>query len=114
MKTLEEINQDIRNVELEMMDGTTPKRRYKTLETKLKLLRQIKMYLETNPSEEFIELEINRINTYISSKQSQFEYWKKNVCPQHVDTNKRKALFEREVGIPHLKKQLKTLKYLTQ
>jgi hypothetical protein len=48
----------------------------------------------------------------ISAKESQFIYWNENVCLQDVEINKRRSLFNKEVGITDLKKRIKTLNYI--
>lgn len=69
-------------------------------------------YLETNPSEQYLKSEKDKIQRIISSKTSRFDYWSENVCSQEILMTKRRALFDKEVGINDLKKRLKTMNYI--
>ena len=48
----------------------------------------------------------------VNTKESQFDYWSKNVCSQEVGITKRRSLFNKEVGITDLKKRIRTLNYI--
>jgi hypothetical protein len=69
-------------------------------------------YLNTNPSEAYLCSEKQKIQAIISNKEAKFEHWSKNVCPQEVPTAKRRAVFNKEVGIVDLRKRLKTLNFI--
>lgn len=84
----------------------------KSLGRKNKELREVIMYLETNPNELFIKSEIVRVNKVIQAKLDGFDYWSKNICDKSVEVNKRKSMFSSQMGISNLKKQLKQLKFI--
>ena len=73
------------------------------------LLREILFYLKTNPREEFIVSERDKIQKILQAKNEQFLYWKKNVCPADVPEKKIRSHYNKEQGILFLQKQLKTL-----
>ena len=72
------------------------------------------MYLETNPKEEFLKSEKNRISKIISAKEIQYDYWSSNVCPDVIDVKKRRSIYNEELGLTSLKHQLKTISYILQ
>ena len=84
----------------------------KSLGKKNKELREIIMYLETNPSDVFVKSEIDRIYSIISNKLLNYDYWSKNICDKSVEVNKRKSMFNSQLGITNLRKQLKQLKFI--
>lgn len=88
----------------------SPKR--KTLIRENKNLKEMKMYLETSPTEEFLKSEKSRLARIIKGKEDGYDYWLRNVCPDHVETKKRKALFSKENNLSELKRHLKNVKFL--
>jgi uncharacterized protein YlxP (DUF503 family) len=86
--------------------------KYKSISKKNEELTSVIRYLESNPKEEYLKAEKEKIQKIIDSKKSQFNYWAENVCSQDVFQTKRRALFNKEVGITDLSKRLKTLNYI--
>ena len=68
--------------------------------------------LESNPSQEYLDSELKRLNRFIDEKSDQYLYWKKNVAPKNLSEAKLKSLFNREVGISEAKKHVKSIKYI--
>ncbi len=114
MKTTQEVNRLIDDNVVIMKKQDTPLKTYKSLAKKNKFLQEIIMYLETNPRAEFLEFEKRRITSIISAKESQYEYWSKNICDKSLEVTKRKSTFDRELGIKNLKNQLKTINFILQ
>lgn len=110
MITIDKINKEIASYMLdsELKDD----RGKKAIGRKIKDLREVIMYLETNPNESFIKSEISRISSIIKAKSDGYQYWTKNICEKNIDVSKRKSLFNSQLGITSLKKQLKKLKYI--
>lgn len=81
------------------------------LKLRLPLLRVCKMYVETNPSEEFIKKEIGRLTnridafmkTYVPLDETRFTL---------AVLKKHKKDFEKEMDMPKLKKQISALKFI--
>jgi len=84
----------------------------KSLGKKNKELREVIMYLETNPNPSFIKSEIHSIENLIYNKLNQFNYWSKNICDKSVEVNKRKSMFNSQMGLIGLRRQLKQLKFI--
>ena len=103
----------IQNVELALNPSLTS-RGYNTLANRNNYLKSVLLYLETNPNESFIRSEVERLKKLISSKESQYVKWSKDVCPKEIEVKKRKALFNRELGITVLKKHLKNNLFILQ
>lgn len=93
----------------EMLKPTTEQKR---LSKELKLLTWVKILLETNPSEGYIDSELKRLIRFVKSKQDQYEYW----CSGHkdLDYNKAPAIFKKEVGITEANRQIKMLRYILE
>lgn len=87
-------------------------RKKKSLGKKNKELREIIMYLETNPNASFVKSEINRIDKIIQSKLDNYNYWSKNICDKNVEVSKRKSMFNSQMGLTGLRRQLKQLKFI--
>lgn len=73
------------------------------------ILREILMYLQTNPKEEFIISEREKVQKVLASKNFQFTFWVRNCCPDDLPVNKRRSVYNKEQGITILQHQLKTL-----
>lgn len=111
MKTISEIE-----VELKQIIGSAkllPKLKAST-KNKIKLLRHVKMYLETNPDKEVVERQLKLIKNEIDIIESRYGLWSKNITP--VDFAKAKGntlkYYQKLNGLPIKKAQIKTLKYI--
>lgn len=93
----------------EMLKPTSEQKR---LAKELKLLTWVKMLLETNPSEGYIDGELKRLLRFVKSKQDQYDYW----CSSHkdLDYDKAPAIFRKEVGITEANRQIKMLRYILE
>jgi hypothetical protein len=112
MKSTDDLKKEVaENIKL-MKQKKEAGLRYNSISKKNEELKSIIRYLESNPKEEFLNAEKDKIQKIIDSKKNQFNYWTENVCPQDVYQSKRRALFNKEVGITDLSKRLKTLKYI--
>jgi predicted aldo/keto reductase-like oxidoreductase len=112
MKQIEELKKEVsKNISL-MKQSKDLGRSYSSISKKNDILKYFISYLETNPSEEYLQAEKIKMQNIISAKESHFNYWSENVCPQDVDITKRRSLFNKEVGITDLKKRIKTLNYI--
>jgi len=123
MKTLKEVKKQITDNLSEMnecvkiskcFEGNYAKkinaeRKYKKLSNENELLRKIQMYLEHSPSEKSLQETSLRLKRIIKSKTDQYEYWFHNARPDEVEPKKARYFFNKENGITHLRRQIKTL-----
>lgn len=129
MKTVAILKKDIKEIEDKITKEWASTNRSKAYKNATKLQKQIHElssyipYIETNPKEEFIYKEIERITNRISAFTMQYvpinsfpdpmglkvevagEYKKKQITYH-------RAKYEKDMGIPKLKQELKTLKYI--
>jgi hypothetical protein len=106
MRTIEEINREIKEIRdnVKSAQKTTSAQK-----SRVEFLKQMKSYLETNPKEEFVRSESERIKNLIDSKSSQYEIWLQTTINKG---GKLRDTFETEMGIPSLRQQLKTLNWI--
>lgn len=105
MKTLAEVNRAID--ELLATDRAKTKRTVLSkILKRLEFLNLMKDYLTTNPTEEFVTKEINRIENRINALMALFDptAYKEPKIAMHK--------FERDNGIPHLREQLRALRFI--
>lgn len=112
MKTLIELNSEIEENLKFLSDSKITKSKKTSASNRNKFLKQVLMYIELNPNESFLKSEKERISRIINSKESQYKYWSSDVCDKSIEVSKRKALFNKELGITVLKKQLKTINFI--
>jgi len=89
-------------------------RKYKKLSRENELLRKIEMYLEHNPSEKSLNETRSKFQRIIKSKMDQYEYWLNNVKPDEVELKKARHYFNKENGLTHLRRQIKTLNLILE
>jgi hypothetical protein len=119
MKTTKEIEKEIKqnteeiirlNKDIdERIEVKRNKSWVKQLKKKNALLKHLVLYLKTNPREEFVKQELSSIKLKISSVENRFSEWYQG--KEGKFKNPRSA-FKTQMGIPLLKEQEKTLKYL--
>ena len=112
MKKIEDLQKEIsENIKL-MKSRKEMNHSYSSISKKNDVLKFYISYLESNPSEDFLKSDKERMLGIIKSKESNYNYWNKNVCPQDVPDKKRRSLFNKETGIAELKKRIKTINYI--
>lgn len=79
---------------------------------RITFLREIQFYLETKPKPSFVISEKERIKSIIMAKESHYQNWLYEEHYRHLSNRKLKIQFNKENGIPHLKKQLATLNFI--
>jgi hypothetical protein len=117
MRTVAQLKRmiDDNNHRLTSIGLALTKREIKNLTKRNEVLRELMMYLQTKPKEEFILSEKKRLKRIIVAKQSQFYNWKTllygtDACA--MSPTKQSRLFCKETGITPLRKQLKNLNFL--
>lgn len=118
MKTINQIKSDLIEVVNTLQEDKQKKvedRMKKSAATKLRkkipFLKTCIMYVESGPSEQFVKKEIERIETKINLRMGLFildDY--KEVDKKTVSKFKREH--EKKYEIPHLREQVRTLRFL--
>lgn len=116
MKTLLSVTGEI-SVLRQYVADNTPKKGAASPQVKKKLkelefLKAVQFYLQSNPSQQFIEAEVKRISERIESVNSRFDYWCKCIAPKNVDPKEYRAMFNKEMGVTAFRKQLTTLEFI--
>jgi len=121
MKTIKEVEKEIAQINLELTNDSkkyfsdkgkfTPNKIGKLMK-RIEFLNGLALYLKSNPSEDYLKSELDRINKSIKNANSGYSYWEKYNAPKDVDPKKYKTLYASTVGLGKLKKQLKTIDYL--
>ena len=105
MKTTEQINQEISDI-IASIDGLKESEK-KRLKKRIALLKQYKLYLESNPREDFLKESKNLIEKRINFIKDNFQSWiPPNGCLKPLN------MYKKETGLPLLISQLDALKYL--
>lgn len=80
------------------------------LKKQCEFYRVVKSCLEHNPTQEFIKKEIDRISNRLQAIDREFKYWH-DTHPATGVLNP-KTVYERELGVPDLKQQLRALQFI--
>jgi len=108
MKTAKEIETEISIVRKEIKDGKSIRRN----KARIVFLRQCKLYIETDPSLSYLNSEVETIKFKIKVLDERYPAW----CAQKNLSQWKNPLshYRSEAGIPLLKSQLKTLKFILE
>jgi len=115
MKTINDINKEIEEahkllVESSRIDTKKAKNICKRLNKQLRFLKFIKTYLETNPRPEFVQKELESVVLRIGRIDGGYMIWAAGrALTAYKDPKKA---YTNEMGLPQLKEQMKTLKYI--
>ena len=115
MKTLNQINKEIIDahkllVEANKINSKKAKTLFKRLNKRIIWLKLIKAYVESNPREAFVQSEKEMILIRIARIDSGYAIWAAGrALGKYKDPKKT---YTNEMGLPALKEQLKTLKYI--
>lgn len=105
MKSFSEVND-----ELQVLLKTNPRETKRTVLGKIKnrieFLRLIRNYLLASPTEEFVTSEIARIENKINATMSLFD------AKLYKDPKPAMHKYERENKIPHLREQIRALRFI--
>lgn len=113
MKTIKQVNADIKEVEKEIkeLSEDKPLSWEKKMQNKIIFMRTVIKYLETEPRIEFVKAELDRLTDSINKLNTGFVHWC-NSLKENLTNTQAKNKFETEVGIKTMNKQLKTLRYI--
>jgi hypothetical protein len=117
MKTEKQLKTEIKEVLSEIQEADKFSKRGKKLikkaKQKLTYLKTCLAYIETHPSPEFIQKEIERLSNRINLLDTQYDEWK-NLPRKDVIKGNLKTFYLKKVDVPHLKNQIKTLKFISK
>lgn len=82
----------------------TPKERSYAIK-RIKHLKAVDAYLDTDPSPDFVKKEISRITKRIKLIQDGYDYWSKTTQLPPMSHAKKFAFYEKELGVDKLKAQ---------
>jgi uncharacterized membrane protein YebE (DUF533 family) len=117
MKNLEQIKEKIEKLLQEGQVKDLSDREKKAISAKLEFNRTIAHYLETEPTEHFVQSEIERLENLIDLAEEAWktEYMKYAYTYDRMvvsTVNRRKREFLKELSLVDVKKQLRNLVYI--
>jgi hypothetical protein len=112
MKTDAQIRQEINIIfkEVQRMGIINEKKR-KQPSPRLEELKILKYYLDTNPSQGFIEREVKRLETRLETLDQRFATWSSE-SPKAKGLKNPRAAFDADFKVGKIKSQVRALKYL--
>lgn len=111
MKQIKDVKSEISDIKHKIEAGVLDTEE-KRLRKKIPFLRKCILYLETEPREEFLKSEIDRICEMINTRIEMFKEPHNADKLSKKDLSKLKKAHEKEWEVPKLRMQLKTLNYL--
>lgn len=107
MRTLLDVNTEITTLTEECTTGSALKKsQISRRKNRIVFLKMVKNYLESGPSISYIDLEINKLQNRISLLSNSFDR------SQYKDPKEAFKKYENEMGIPLLRQQIRTLRYI--
>lgn len=119
MKTVQEVNEEINDISLTLQAERGRKSEDKLfkpaevnrMKKRIAWLKEIKMYLETQPTAAFIKKECERLENSISLRMMYFVLDGAESLPKTTIT-KLKRDHEKKHDIPKLRQQVKTMRFI--
>jgi hypothetical protein len=105
MISLDYIDSDIAELE---KDASEDAKSYRIL----MLLRELRIYLLTEPSADTLQHSIDKLNRKLDAELLGYDYWLKYICNPAVKLENRKSKFMSDSDIPKIRKQIKNMRYL--
>jgi|SRR6478736_383541 len=107
MRSLLDVNTEIATLIEECTTGSALKpAQISRRKNRIEYLKTIKSYLETNPNLDYIDLQIDKIENRIALLSNSFDR------SQYKDPHEAFKKYEKEMGIPELRKQVRTLRFI--
>lgn len=111
MKTIQEVEVEINDILTQIEANKKAKiAKNAKLSNRLDFLKTMKWYLKTNPNEDFIRKELNRVQRLVDLIDDGFDYWFKS--SGMTDKKKARIKYNTELGYDKSKQQIKTLTFL--
>lgn len=113
MKTIQDLQKEL-DVLLDNADQYKSTKPPKKLTDEIKTVRQLIRYLETNPSEQMVRMQITETRRKLSFMPDRYDRWFDKLSKNEKQTPppKLKAIFNKEHEVPKLRTQLQTLNRL--
>jgi len=112
MKTLESIKSEIAIDRKQAEKEDLTKREAKQIEKRIKKLYACQLYLETDPTETFIQKQKADVSKKIKIINDGFSDWLKNNAKESDGCKNPKSKYQTYMGLKNLKAQYLTLSYL--
>lgn len=124
MKTIEDVKKEqaelkaqFNGSDLTLIDGVedADPRGISKARKRMTLLKEVVLYLESNPNKEFVESEQAKISERIRKIKSEFPAWKKAQTKEFLQSmteTKQKSKYHLDMGLKTLNSQLQTLNYI--
>ena len=114
MKTIKKLQSEMDSVKSEIenyqkIDTPENIRRVKKCRTRFSHLKWCKQYIESNPTQAFLEKERDRLSNRINKF---LENYIEPVMANKSEATKEKKAFEKDMGIPKIRKQLTAINFL--
>lgn len=106
MKSLLDVKTEIASLNESRKETELTPRQESRAKNRIEFLKTVELYLENNPDELYLGREIKRIENRINKIIESFD------PTPFQDPKEPKKEYEKEMGIPHLRLQLKTLRYI--
>lgn len=118
MQTIESIKNEIASLR-----ATWPQRptdfseikQHKKDTEKIGFLYKMQLYLESNPTEEFVRAQVKELEAKLSRIEEAYPNWRATLQSKpkgEGDEKIAKARYHKEMGVSDIKQQIKTLRYL--
>lgn len=105
MKSLLDVNAEISEI-IASQGRFENKRAESRAKKRLQFLNMVKMYIESQPDEYFVAREIFRLEKRVNLLSDSFDE------SQYKDAREARKKYEKEVGIPDLRSQIKVLRFI--
>lgn len=111
MRTIEAIRKEIQEEEKFAATPNATKRQMEKSAKRIENLRACILYLETNPTEQFMNKQLTQLKKNVDVINSGFGAWRRN-NPKDAEVSNPKSKYETMMGMKTIKAQIKNLNYL--
>jgi hypothetical protein len=115
MKTVKELKEEIVGIKYQIENEPMKPATQKRLRKRIPFLNTCIMYVETNPSRDFIKKQLDDCEAKINLRMAQFpldEYMSMEPPMDKPSVRKLRTAHEKKYEIPHLRDQVRALRFL--
>jgi hypothetical protein len=114
MATIERIDTEINAILRHVVETRKTKPGYKASKelARVGFLNHLKIYLQTNPSEEYLSSELARLEAKIKTIEGNFNAWTELAVCRGIHPSKFKPAFNTEMGLASIRLQIKAISFL--